>query len=273
MKLVFVSLLVASVALSHVDERRNGKFSGSITSKEKTDSDRDVQDMSNFDVYEAYTLLKSVPVPTPNISEIGMKRAHDSNIKYQKRYRQNDESTEVDFHDSYRHSKHEHIPHTAVPKWLGKHKNLAWMVVAAIVLVLLCIKFKTFVVRLLLKIIIRLYYVIVYDMNLYGYSFSYPMKWNLLSWNFLNWKQASKLNMLVEWNYHMLFTEEVIGSFGICVINPNKLPLVPTGMIFMAYGTFRKTGKPFTLYRIVPLTKSQAAAGTKHWPASPENPF
>jgi hypothetical protein len=124
------------------------------------------------------------------------------------------------------------------------------------------------IIRLLLKIALRIYNVIVYVFNIFGSATIIPLNWKLLIWNYRNWK--TKRSNLIEWNYHMIFTDEVIGSYGLCVINPNKLPVIPKGLIFMAYGVFKKTQKPFTLFRMIPIS---SMTDSKSWPSSTKNPM
>jgi hypothetical protein len=68
----------------------------------------------------------------------------------------------------------------------------------------------------------------------------------------------------------MVFTDEIIGSFGLCVVNPNKLPVIPQGLIFMAYGVLKKTQKPFTLFRMIPIS---CMTESKTWPSSTKYPM
>ena len=124
--------------------------------------------------------------------------------------------------ENSRHHRNRHPNFLESAKsWVLSQKLFLASLAFTLLFATLAIKFKDFSVRLFLKIIFKLYYLVVYRFNVYGKIQKYSLKWNLLQWNFLRWGQAKKLNMLVERNYHMLFTYEVIGSFGICVINPN----------------------------------------------------
>jgi len=70
----------------------------------------------------------------------------------------------------------------------------------------------------------------------------------------------------------MIFTDEVIGSFAICSINPNMLPVIPQGLLFIAYGMLKKSNKPFTIYKLIPFSRDDFKFN-KHWPSRPDAPF
>lgn len=122
-------------------------------------------------------------------------------------------------------------------------------------LIIIGVFFKDAFVRAILKILLHIYYVVVYSFNVYGSPTKIPMSWNPLAWNYPAFKTFR--TSLIEWNYHMVFTDKITGSVGLCVVNPNKLPLIPSGVILICYGVSRKNYKPFCMYRITPVAKDK----------------
>jgi hypothetical protein len=74
------------------------------------------------------------------------------------------------------------------------------------------------------------------------------------TWNVLGLKWPSYL-FPVEWDYEMIFTPELTGSVGCCVVNPNGVPTLPSGVILIAYGWLKQENRPFRFFKKIPFPK------------------
>ena len=86
-------------------------------------------------------------------------------------------------------------------------------------------------------------------------------KMDFLRWNTLN--QAQEPCLSIEWNYHMFSHPVITGSFGLCLINPERRTGIPSGVILIAYGVFHNENQSFKLFR---MQSTRNVSPKKQWP-------
>lgn len=56
-----------------------------------------------------------------------------------------------------------------------------------------------------------------------------------------------------EWDYFMFHNDNYLGAVGLCLINPQKTPMLPHGLLFIVYGYDVKNKKPVRLFHMMDL--------------------
>ena len=63
-----------------------------------------------------------------------------------------------------------------------------------------------------------------------------------------------------EWDYFMFHNDNYLGAIGLCLINPKKTPVLPSGLLFIVYGYDLKNQKPVRLFHLMPLPEGESKA-------------